>query len=228
MKKKNYRFIVLAVMATLLMAWPSVSSANYLDFTITDVQEGATISYAGGITPLIGTNINVTKVSNFSDDGKLLASLAITNGKLNFTTGNNVNNINPGNENWIFGGGGTITITGSISGVTTNSTLLSGSFVSLSEVIVVDTITKFKTVVAAISDTKNSELATYFGYTNTVWEGTINETFSIAKTIHAPNGFVSLTVASGDVTNTPVPLPAAFLLFGSGLFGMVCVRRRKI
>ena len=236
MKKSSYRFIGLAIIAALLIAWPSVSSAyeqlvpSYLDFTILANQAGASITYAGGVNPLIGSNIVVSSIASYTEAGDEIKSLAITNGKLNFTTGNNSNTI--GDTNWLFSSGGSITITGdvTINGVTrTNVTLLSGSFSALSSVLVVDSNSKFKIVAASISDTKDSGLVQYFGFDTESWQGSLNQQFSLSsKNIHTPSAFTSASVLSGDVSNTPVPIPAAFLLFGSGLFGLVCVRRRKI
>jgi hypothetical protein len=48
-----------------------------LDFDIPAVNLGASISYAGGAAPLIGTGITITDVNG----------LAITGGDLSFTTG---------------------------------------------------------------------------------------------------------------------------------------------
>jgi hypothetical protein len=40
------------------------------------------------------------------------------------------------------------------------------------------------------------------------------------------SSFSSIRVLSGDVFNTPVPLPAAIWLLGAGLIGLVGVRRK--
>lgn len=66
------------------------------------------------------------------------------------------------------------------------------------------------------SITPNTSMSSLYGFDF----GEINFTFRPDKSYRA--GYVLL---EGEGSKTPIP--AAFLLFGSGLFGLVCIRRRK-
>lgn len=117
-----------------LIVWSPASSwaalaltTSYIDFNMDGTHPyDARISYAGGDKPLIGANISVDTVTGYTSDGTMtLDPVAITDGRLNFTTGNFTGY---SNNVWTFSGG-TISINGAISdiGISADSTLLSGN-----------------------------------------------------------------------------------------------------
>src|SRR5262249_12240564 len=108
-----------------------------LDFLISPDPVGKTpagqISYAGGVAPLVGSNIHVDSVMGIGTNLNAGISQMISGGILNFNTGNYTEG---GTNEWDFGTSGlspTITITGGIGGIAglgAGSTLLSGQIES--------------------------------------------------------------------------------------------------
>ena len=86
----------------------------------------------------------------------------------------------------------------------------------------------FKVTFGTFFDTKHPSLLTYYGLTPaTPFQGAFTLLFA------SPNpgvggAFASASIFSGNVVNTVVPLPAAALLFGSGLAGLAGALRKKL
>ncbi|MHB9075557.1 MAG: hypothetical protein ACYC6G_18795 [Desulfobaccales bacterium] len=216
---------ILAFALVLCGAFALSAQANYLDFTLGfDDPASAIISYAGGDGPLSGANIDVSFVQGegtASHDGEILL---ITGGVISFTTGNYSGG---GTQEWDFGSGGSFKITGGIAalGIADGTTLVEGSFDSAT-VYAAGAI--FKIAFGDITDTKNPCLVTYFGYdADQVFEGLMNLSFFV--TVSPPGAFSStgISIGSGDLANTPVPIPPTMLLLGTGLLGLGLIPRRK-
>jgi len=175
-----------------------------LDFKVPAVQPlSAHIDYAGGLSPLVGSGIVVDSVVGLDTPLHNGVSLACTDCTLDFTTGANI-----GGWNWA--GGGSITITG-FGGVS----LMSGSFDSAS---VLDEGNNFKIAGAAFTDTKDSNLTTFYGLPpGATFAGNFILNFNASGS--PGDAFSSSRVTSGDVTNS-IPEPASLLLLGSGLIGL--------
>jgi hypothetical protein len=194
----------LAVMASSVHAQPSV------DFTVPASNPGASISYAGGSNPLVGTNISITEVTGLG--GTPLhngVTQAVVGGVLNFTTGNFSNSVG---GDWEFGVGSanSLTIAGAVpgAGIPASTTLLQGTVLSAK----VD-VTSGKVALGAFINTIDPTLAAYFGLL-TPGSGGFNIRF-LASAV-APNAFTSTTVSSGDVLSTAVPAPGFLVLLCSG------------
>jgi hypothetical protein len=219
------KMVIVAMALVLCGAFAMSAQAFDIDFTVSQFQTGASISFAGGATPLVGTNLVITEVGGI---GTPLNSgpggvLPITNGLLNFTSGNFVA-VDP--SHWDFEGGGPITITGSILGSPVE--LLMEGTLSGARVFAPDS-NNFSVVRLTFTDTKDFQyfdLLDYFGISGiSTLVGSANLGFFQASPAAVPpDAFASNQVGSGDVHNLPVP-PAVWL-FGSGLLGLVGLRRK--
>jgi hypothetical protein len=199
----------------------AASAPPVLDFGMVAPTPG-TLSYSGGINPLVGTNIEVDEVvglSTPSNDGVIKNCTGCT---LNFTTGNE-----DGSGTWNFTGGGTITVTGSVDDVTAGPNLLAGSFTSASIKEFDLGLYKFEIAGAGFTDTKDTDLLDFYGLPSGDYGGGLNLSFLLDPSITFGSAFSVSGLASGDIVNSPVPIPPAVLLFGAGLVGLVTVARRR-
>jgi len=204
-----------------------------LDFNISAPTSG-TISYGGSGGALVGSNIEVDNVAGLSTPANANVTAFCLSCALNFNTGLLSNAGGPNQNNngwWSFGSGGTITITGGVqlqggTDIALGSTLLNGSF---NNAFVQDLGAQgFKVTFGTFNDTKNVTLLSYFGLTpGTPFQGALTLLFSSTNP-GVGGAFTSTSVFSGNVVNSPVPLPAAALLFGSGLIGLAGALRKKL
>ena len=202
-----------------------------LDFNLSAPTSG-TISYGGGGGVLIGSNIEVDNVVGLSTPANANVTSVCLSCLLNFNSGT-LTGSGPQNGGWwSFGSGGTISITGGVqlqggTDISLGSTLLTGSF---NNAFVQDLGTQFKVTFGSFSDTKHADLLSYYGLTpGTPFQGALTLLFA-APDNGAGTAFTSTSVFSGNVVNAPaaVPLPAAVLLFGSGLVGLAGALRKKL
>jgi PEP-CTERM motif len=223
--------MIFALAAALPMLGGTAARAQpTLDFTVPASNPGASISYAGGATDLVGTGITITQVQGLDTPMSNLVIEAITSGALNFTSGAFTGNV--GTSEWVFGAGpaGGLTITGGISslGLANGSTLLSGTIESVSVIAAGST---FKVGIAAFLNTINSTLASHYGFqggSGASWTGVYNIGFNAKGS--APGSFSSSSVQSGGVDTSPiVPEPSSLVIAGLGALGMIAfgLWRRK-
>ena len=186
------------------------------------------ISSAGGGAPLVGTNIQVDAVVGESTPANAGVPGTCLSCMLNFTTGGLISS---GSGSWSFGPGGTVTITGGVDlpsapDIALGSTLLTGSFNSAT---VVDLgFQNFMISFGTFFDTKHPDLLDFYGLAQgTPFEGAFSLTFNSLNP--SPTGaFTSTSILNGNVVNAVVPLPAAGLLFGSGIAGLLAAKGRRL
>jgi hypothetical protein len=239
MQKTLKHIYVLSIALVMGIALSSLSvrsaMAVELDFNLSAPTSG-TISYAGGNSDLIGSNIEVDNVVGLSTPANANVTSLCVSCVLNFTSGSLSNAGGPpssgaNNGWWSFGPGGSITITGGVqlqggTDIPLGSTLLSGTFNSA---FVQDLGSQFKVTFGSFSDTKHADLLSYYGLTPGPFSGALTLLFGSTNG-GVGSAFTSTSVFSGNVVNTPspVPLPAAAWLFGSGLASLIPMIRRQL
>jgi len=220
---------VLRILALALLVSPAMA-ASTLTFTLSGPGK---IAYAGGVKPLIGTNIKVGTVS----DG--VSTFNLIGGKLNFTTGNFTTFI-PGTS-WVFSGGPSTTISltatcidsdhdgGACDGsdTTPSGALLSGFFSGPDPTVNVGALNS-RVSLAAFVDTKDPNLLALFGIPPSTFAGQF--TINFLNGAVPPNAFTSTTIRPGTLTNlTPlISEPASLALLGCGLLGLGLFARKKL
>ncbi|MCP9447989.1 MAG: hypothetical protein NNA22_10530, partial [Nitrospira sp.] len=174
-----------------------------------------TVSYAGGATPLVTTNGGVVTVDNGP------TTLPITGGLLDFSTGNFTGGsaTSTGFQN-IYGGGGSLTITGTVGSA--SGTLLSGSF---SGPVTFDCClagTSSLNGLLTISSV-DSTLASLLGFNLPATGGSLAQVQLFLSGLPSGPGVAFSGLQGGGVLTVTdyVPLPPAVFLMGSGLASLV-------
>lgn len=227
-----WRLGLALVLGTALTGFFSPSArAVELDFNISAPTSG-TISYGGTGGGLTGTNIEVDNVVGLSTPANANVTSLCLSCMLNFSSGTLAGSggAPPSGVNngwWRFGSGGSITITGGVqlqgsTDIPAGTTLLSGTFDSA---FVQDLGSSFKVTFGSFTDTKHPDLLAYYGLAPSPFEGALTLLFGSVNT-GVGDAFTSTSVFSGSVVNTPVPVPAALWLFGSGVVAFAGLARR--
>ncbi len=228
------RKMIFALAAGLALFGGTSTWAQTLDFTVPANSSGS-ISYGGGNTDMVASGLTVSSVTgkNGTPLNNLVTLLFTTpNGALNFTTGA-YTSVGSSSTVWNFGGGGPITIAGTIpvqspSFPGDTATQLSGTIQSAS---VTDVSGVFNLAVAVFINTIDPTLAAYYGVPTGGWSGALHIDFSPATTNSPLTGtaFSSTSVGSGDVVTNVVPEPSTMAIAGIGALGMIGygLRRRK-
>lgn len=202
-----------------------------LDFGVESPTSG-TIDYGfTSATQLVGTDIQVDKIVGVNTPHNSGVTLVITGGLLNFTSAGGAGfSFNANTWNWA--GAGPITITGGIPalGIADGTILMSGTFQNVAVNKVWD---QFLVTTAVFIDSKNETLVDYFYHGAIIpsWTGAFNISIAVDQAPDPGGFFISNPVVSGNVWNTPesiipIPLPASVWLLGSGLLGLLGLRRK--
>jgi hypothetical protein len=218
------RWATALVVASSMTWWGGLARAGFVDFEVLPGGNSTpSISYDGSGGPLVGSNLNVSSVvgeGTLQNDGTSLSATATT---LSFTTGNL---ISTSSDTWVFGPGGTLTITGTVPDVGgSGPTLYSGTFQG--DTTVINEGFGFKVVGATVSGNLDQALATYFGmkYPDT-FAGGLTLLFNGAMTEMPPQGFTDHRLNSGNIAVTGLPEPASWTLLGLGAIGVLMFRKR--
>jgi len=200
-------------------------AGSILDFNLDAVHPaGASISYAGGATPLVGTDLSVDSVVGKGTPLNALSILNLTGGRLDFQTGNLTGS---DSGHWFFGPGGSISITTTAPIVAgASNTLLSGTFTSAEVDYSNDGIPGYKVVIAAFVNSVDDKLAAYYRIPPGLpWAGNLNFSFFAAGIPPgAFNSFSSDNLGSGDVITSAIPEPGSLLMGSIAVAGLALFR----
>ena len=221
--------VVLGLLWGLLSA-PSTTWAVFLDFNMnTSHPAGASISYAGGATPLVASSLGVDDVTGVETPANDGVTRNLINGLLNFTTGNFTGS---DANSWFFGPGGSFTVTGGVDlnndgdaldpqDVPTGTTLLTGPFTGTTFIFSLPFV-GIKITGGPFQDVKDPGLTGFYGLADPsiLWVSGFNLSFvsganpGSSFTVNTPN------IGSGDIIDIPViPEPLSLFLFGLGGVG---------
>ena len=211
--------------ALALMEWSGFADAGTVDFFV--VPGGGytpSISYTVGTNPapLVGSDLFTDSILSEGTKQNNGASLAL-NATLSFTTGNYVSSLSTSTD-WDFAAGGSLTITGTVTGlINTSTTLFTGQFAGDTTVLDLGS-NNYKVIGASISGHVNAELAQYFGLTvGELSTGGFSLLFSGPGT--PPGGITGTALNSGNVALTSSPEPASWVLLCVGAMGYVLGRK---
>lgn len=222
-----------ALCCSFLASGEAARAAPMIDFNIDAIHTSLSpsISYAGGSSALIGSNISVDTVVGletplFPDD-----PFAIIGGVLSFETGSFVGSV-PG-LGWQFSGGGILSVTGGVDAdgddiADFSGTLFTATFAD--DVFVNWFSNGFRVAVSALEDGQlNSDLASLLGITTDLPDGSLNLSFSTDRAIQVGDAFISTRVLSGDVAAVPEVggLALASVALLGGAFGTWHRRRQN-
>jgi hypothetical protein len=214
----------------LIVSITNIAQAASLQFDIANAQTSGSISYLGGTNPLSGTNIEIVDIIGLGTSSNDGITSTCTGCVLDFTTGDYTGFTG---DTWLFESGGTVSITGGVdfpdstTDISGGSTLLSGTFSNAELHDHSNGTLHLHINAATFTDTKHSSLTDFYGLPGGLYNGGVTITFQTTSGISPGTDFNSNILNSGSVLNQPVPVPAAFWLFGSGLIGLIGMAKRK-
>lgn len=224
--------VIMAMALALCGAFAMSAQAFVIDFEIQPIQTGALVTYAGGATNLVGLDLKIDKITGIDTPLHAGNADALTNttdtGLWNFTA--------PGftaafPDHWLFDSAldtsslaitGTFTNAVTLGSVTDPVPFIAGTWLN-AEVHRIGETDNYA-VTGVFTDLKEPSLLAYFGLTDPEMSATFTFGITLPAGVVPGDAIESLSVQSGNITQTPVP-PAA-LLFGTGLLGLVGLRRK--
>ena len=229
---KRLPALSLVILGGLLAANAQAAS---LDFNVAAPTPAAgSIIYDPATDPaLIGSSIEVDTVAGLNTPNHDAVISTCSSCLLSFNTGA-FTGYDASTKTWSFSGGGNISIIGGVdfpdlaapNDIPAGTTLLTGSFDNAMVVQLSSGAFDFRIAGGAFTDHKDAQLLNYYGLPQaSLYQGGFNLSFQ-ANSL-ASNGFSSTSVVSGNILNTPVPLPSALLLFISALCIFPLLKRFK-
>jgi hypothetical protein len=221
---------ILAFMTAVLTVALAVapSEAFVIDFV---GLSGGTVSYAGGPSPLVGSDLPINQVFGIPPGSSSITS--VSNGVLSFTTGLFSSSWDPPGDSFVsfYGSGGNLTVTGGVpaAGIADGSTLLQAAFVGT------PTLLYSGLGMASLSGSLallfvNPDLTEYLGFgsdpTYYLGPGSLAQAefnLDFAGSV-GPGSSFSGQQASVNLTAT-VPQPTPLVFLGLGLVGIAAWAR---
>jgi len=199
---------------------------DIIDFDIPHSNPGASIAYGGLGGPVVGADIAIPElVLETVLGGVIQGPYPVNGGVLAFTSGNLSSTVD--SLVWIFGPNsspGSITIYGGVPalGIANGTLLLSGTVTDAVAV-------SGGQVDVNCTDTKNTLLLSKLGYPPQTSIGRVALEGAMSPTgVVPPAGFSLIGVYSSGMSNdVVVPLSPSILLLGTGLVGLLGLRRFK-
>jgi hypothetical protein len=211
-----------------LWAAARAQAAPNLTFTLTPQGGDGRISYAGGNTPVVGTDLQVSAVSGLGTPSHPNGALAIDGGKLSFSTGTNTVMTQGASGEWTFNNGGRIELDGAIAtlGIPAGTKLLTGNFTNATTIKALGS-GDLKIQGGVFFNVVDPTLAAYYGLPTggTLYLGGLSTLFTAPT---GPTGaFNSSGLTSGSVTTEPVPEPGTLAVFAALATGGIALLHRR-
>ncbi|MBX9655215.1 hypothetical protein K2Y11_16500 [bacterium] len=209
---RHHRGTVLCAVLVLTASTLQAAVIPQLDFHAGPLQTGASFSYAGGASPLIGSGIDPDTVAglNTPANSNVIRDLFDNAGifpdaNLSFVTGS-LYGSDP--SSWLFSAGGSLSITGSVDlngnqvidgGDIVNQVLASGV---MDNSAIINAAGTFYVLGGGTFSYVNPQLASFFGFVGnqiSPADGAVNLLFTLPATAVGGSPFISNDVLSGDI-----------------------------
>lgn len=224
MKQPIKKLTLAIALSSALLLSAQQASASAIQLQFDDISDqGGTISYDGSTNGvLVGSNIIFDTITAVNTPSNVSEVLSITNGRLNFTTGEIAST---GTNFWSFAPGGTFTLTGGVedsSGamiVPAGSTLVSGSFTNNSFVIGDELELNFG---GAGEDSKHPSLLSFYGIDENADFTFVNTELALRDISIIGDGFSGI-VTDSDLTNSTTDTGGSSVPSNINMFSMLCI-----
>jgi hypothetical protein len=206
---------------------PASMAEAVIDFGVVAPTAGV-ISYAGGVTPMIGSGIQVDNVVGIGTPSQNFVARNCLSCVLNFATGNLLSS---GANLWSFGGGGNLTLTGTVDlngdglvGTGDATGVLMSGYFSAASVSVQNLV--FRVAAASFSSVLSTALTNFYGTDPSPFTYQSGLNVSFMSSAIPPAGFTSGPLLSGDVV-AATPEPASLFLLVTVLVASGILFRRR-
>lgn len=210
---RHHRGFVFSAIFALSASTLHAAVIPQLDFHAGPLQSGASFSYAGGASPLIGSGIDLDTVTGLNTPANSNIILDLFNSAGTIIHDANLNLVTGGlyasdPNSWLFAAGGSLSITGSVDlngnqvidgGDIVNQILASGV---MDNSAIINAAGTFYVLGGGTFSYVNPQLASFFGFVGnqiSPADGSVNLLFTLPATAVGGDPFVSNDVLSGDI-----------------------------